>query len=539
MKMQNRIPALILALLLCVSMLAACSTPAPASTTAPTAAAATAAPTAQPTQAPLFNETGLPIVNQPTTLKITTMRWGDMGDSFKKNQWLIDLEKNTGVTIEWTAVSNTDWPEQRSILLASNQLPDVFFGNQTITDADIASNPTLFLELTDLINKYMPNYQKAITTVPAIKGMSTSPDGKIYSFGKLLPARPQTCNQPQINKDWLTKLGLAEPTTIDELEKVLIAFKNGIPNCIPLSFNGDVPVDLFNPFGITDLNNTQMSITGGDPFYYPTSQNYKDAIKWANKLWNDGVLDQEGFTQDYAKLTGKWTNADAPIVGLAFQWTPDAVFGKWSSQYESLAPLKGPDGKQYASGDKDGVFSVMRNEANITTQCKTPEVAARWIDQFYDNEASIQNFWGAIGTVITKNADGTYQLNNPPEGTSADAWYWDQSLRDFGPKFVEPSFNSLIKLNPAAGDGLKLELSKMADPFVTTPFPNVIYTADENTQLSTLTTDINGYVLQMRAEWITKGGIDAGWDAYIQKLQDMGLDKLIKIRMDAYARYTK
>ena len=47
-----------------------------------------------------------------------------------------------------------------------------------------------------------------------------------------------------------------------------------------------------------------------------------------------------------------------------------------------------------------------------------------------------QNFWGAIGTVITKNSDGTYTLNNPPEGTSADAWYCDQSLRDFGPRYI-------------------------------------------------------------------------------------------------------
>ena len=554
MKTLSKIPVLLLALLLSVSMLlAACSSntgaPSAAATTVaaePSSAAATDTPASQPTTTTsdkAFNETGLPIVNTPTTLNITTMRWGDMGDSFKKNTWLVNLEKETGVTINWTAVSNSDWPEQRSILLASGQLPDVFFGNQTITDADIAANTALFVELSNLISKYMPNYQQALTTVPAIKATTTSPDGKIYSFGKILPARPNTRNQVIINKQWLDKVGMAAPTTIDELEKVLIAFKDKDPNGnsqkdeIPLSFNGDIPIDLLNPFGITDINNTWMSITDGDPFFYPTSENYKAAIKWVHKLWTDGVLDQEGFTQDYAKLTGKWTNDSAPIVGLSFQWTPDAVNGKWSSQFEAIAPLKGPDGKQYAGGDKNGVFSVMRNEAHITTQCKTPEVAARWIDQFYTNEASIQNFWGAIGTVITKNSDGTYALNNPPEGTSADAWYWDQSLRDFGPKFVDPNFNSNIKLDSKAGDGLKLELSKMADPYVTTPFPDAIYTADETTELSTLTTDIGGYVLQQRAEWITKGGIDEGWDAYVKKLGDMGLEKFIKIRMDAYARF--
>ena len=48
----------------------------------------------------------------------------------------------------------------------------------------------------------------------------------------------------------------------------------------------------------------------------------------------------------------------------------------------------------------------------------------------------------------------------PPEGISADAWYWEQSLRDFGPKFVEPGFNEKLLLDPTAGDGFKLEIAE-------------------------------------------------------------------------------
>lgn len=41
----------------------------------------------------------------------------------------------------------------------------------------------------------------------------------------------------------------------------------------------------------------------------------------------------------------------------------------------------------------------------------------------------------------------------------------------------------------------------------------------------------------MRAQWVTKGGIDEEWEAYVKKLNDMGLDKLMKIRTAAYDRY--
>ena len=208
-----------------------------------------------------------------------------------------------------------------------------------------------------------------------------------------------------------------------------------------------------------------MLLEGDGAVFFPHYQ-CKAGIKYARELWEAGVIDPETFTQDWSMITSKWANEEIPIVGLTFQWTPDAVMGKWSDQYIAIPPLAGPDGQRYAGGDKDGVFAIMGHEAEITKDCKNPEIAAKWLDAFYTNEASIQNFWGAIGTVITKNDDGTYVLNDPPEGTSADAWYWDQSLRDFGPKFVEPGFSDKILLSKESGDGLKLELSKMADPYV-------------------------------------------------------------------------
>ncbi len=549
MKKLSKVLAVAMAAFMVTSSLSGCTQkPAADNTTksetsSDTSSNAADTSTGTETDAGGFNETGMPIVNEPVTISVLTMRWGDMGDSFAKNQWLVDLEARSNVKVEWIVKSSNDWGEQKSILFAGGDLPDVFFGNQTIKDGDIMGNLDYFMPLDEVIDKYMPNYKKAIETLPVLKEVSTFPDGKIYSFAKNLPSRPMTCNQPIINKVWLDNLGLEVPDTYEDLAKVLVAFKendangNGNPNDeIPVSFSGDIHNDMFNPFGISDINATSMIMQNGQPVYYPTSENYKSAIKWLRDLYAAGAIDAESFTQDNSMLTGKFVNADAPLVGFSMQWVPDAVFGKWSDQYIAIPPLKGPDGNRYAGGDKNGVFSIMRNEAEITTFCKSPEVVARWIDEFYDSEASIQNFWGAIGTVISKNSDGTYTLNNPPEGTSADAWYWDQSLRDFGPKFVEPGFSDKILLSKESGDGLKLEISKMADAYVMDQYPKVIFTEEENNELATLSTDIGSYVLQTRAKWITNGGIDEEWDAYVSKLKAMDVDKLIQIYMDAFNR---
>jgi len=494
-----------------------------------------------------FNETGMPIVKEPVTLTVLTTRWGNMGDSFKNNEFLVDLETRSNVKIEWQVQSLNDWSEQKGIMLASGELPDVIFGFQTFNDADIMNNLELFLPLNDLVEQHMPNFKQATEEMPDLAKVATFPDGNMYSLSKNLPLRPVSCNQPIINKQWLDNLGLSVPTTIDELYNVLKAFKeqdangNGDPNDeIPISGAKGLSMDLLNPFGITDINGYKIMVNDDQTLtYYPTSEQYKEGIKWLHKLYSEGIIDAEAFTQDDTMLSAKRQDPNVSRVGFEYAWTPDSNFGQWSSEYAVIAPIKGADGKQYTGGDPNGVSSIMRNEVLITKFCEQPEVAARWIDEFYTGEASIQNFWGGIGNVITKHDDGTYTLNDPPEGTSADSWYWDSSLRDFGPKYVSKEFAEMVKLSPTSGDGLKVELSKIAEATVTTPYPNVMFTDEENEERPTLTTDIDKYVETTRAKWITEGGIDEEWDAYIEQLNAMGLERLIQIYTDAYERYAK
>jgi putative aldouronate transport system substrate-binding protein len=493
-----------------------------------------------------FNETGLPITKNQTTIKVVTMRWGDMGDTFTKNKWLQNLEKQTNIKVEWEVKSSNDWDEQKQLLLSSGSMPDVILGDGTFNNSDIVNNLGYFVPLDQYIDKYMPNLKKAMQDYPTLKKISTFPDGKIYSMPARLPSRPYSCDQLVINKTWLDKLGLKAPTNIDELENVLKAFKDKDPNGngkkdeIPYTTNASkgLDVNFLSPFGVTDLNSTYMMIQDDKPVFWPTSEQYKTAIKWVHKLYAEGLIDPEIFTQDDTKTSGKYQSADAATVGISYQWSLDAVFGKWSSQYEVIAPVAGPDGKKYQGGDPE-TQSYRRNELEITKSCKCPEAVARWADQWYTGEASIQNFWGALDEVTKKNDNGTYSLLTPPSGTSADSWYWSSSLRDFGPKFVSEDFNKKITLPQASGDGLKLQLDKLGKDYVTKPFPDLMYTTQEFSDLATLNTDIKNYVNQTEAQWVTKGGTDEQWNAYVAKLNEMGLDKFVKIRTDAYNRYTK
>ena len=208
-----------------------------------------------------FHAEGMPIVDEPITISVLTMRWGSMGDSFKTNPFLVNLEKESNVKVNWQIVSSNDWADnQKPVMLAGGEsaLPEVVLGFQTFSESDIINNVEYFLPLEDLIEQYMPNLTKAFEEMPALKAISTSADGHIYSLPSRMPKRPVACNVPVINVKWLENLGLEVPTTIDELENVLRAFKeqdangNGDPNDeIPFTGIG-LGMDFLTPFGMTD-----------------------------------------------------------------------------------------------------------------------------------------------------------------------------------------------------------------------------------------------------------------------------------------------
>lgn len=140
------------------------------------------------------------------TYTIATVRWTDAWpNDFLESGVMKELEEKHGINIEWQIYYNSDWAEQKSLLLASGDLPDAFLGSISLKATDIAQNKSSFLELTDYINEEnMPNLTGVFEKDPEMKAIATDRDGKIYSLPKKLPLRPKVCGNPlYINKEWL------------------------------------------------------------------------------------------------------------------------------------------------------------------------------------------------------------------------------------------------------------------------------------------------------------------------------------------------
>ena len=173
-----------------------------------------------------MNMTGMPIVKEPVTLKIMVGKNAAQTNWDKMLVWR-EYEKLSGVHVEWIEVIQNSIIEKRNLAIASGDLPDIFF-KCNIPTKDLQSNGEqgIFVKLNDLINKFAPNFKKAITERNDVeKGIKTV-DGSIYSLPYIMDVlSPAITGKTFMNKKWLDKLGMKVPSTTDEFYNILSAIK--------------------------------------------------------------------------------------------------------------------------------------------------------------------------------------------------------------------------------------------------------------------------------------------------------------------------
>jgi putative aldouronate transport system substrate-binding protein len=496
-----------------------------------------------------FNATGYPIVNQPLTLKViaakhvSTMEYNDL-PIFK------ELEKKTGIHIEWEYAGN-DWGTNKPLVLATGDLPDLFLGFGTLSQNDIIANPGMFRDLTPLIKSYGTNIKAMFRADPGMEKFSKATDGKIYGLAMKMARRPETYEVWSINQDWLTKLNLKLPTTTEEFYQVLKAFKtrdpngNGIADEIPWSFfgpwtNNGGSFALFSAFGMnSSIANVWLTVSNGRVQYIPAQDGFKDVISFMRRLYAEGLIDQESFTNTdigtwFARLNPTAGSPDQ--IGVSGFWSQDILWGTERMQrYTVMMPLKGPKGEQgwprnteYVQGS---AYCV-----EIPTSSKNAEIIMRWVDALYEPLTSLQLYYGALGLVVADNGNGTYDIVLPPadSGIDNDTWIWGNAVNNIIPGYAD-GMTKYIRNDYLFGPQYNDKLNYV--PYYKEYYPVAPMTPEEADELALLTTDITPFAEEQASHWIVDGGIEQEYDGFIRQIRGMGLDRMVAIYQGIYNRY--
>ncbi|WP_284645154.1 extracellular solute-binding protein [Paenibacillus silviterrae] len=508
------------------------------------------APEAQEKQAPSnLNATGMPIAKEKLTLRMVAGK-SAVTKNFEDMKFFKDLETKSNIHIDWEPIPDASLKEKINLIFAGGELPDAFYGHYILQNDEVLNYGTqgVLIPLEGLIDKYAPNIKKLFDANPGYKKDLTAPDGHIYSLPTIDESNATAKDALFINKKWLDKLNLQVPTTTEEFYKVLQAFKendmngNGKKDEIPFSFRWDSNIQglysMFGSFGLTDrygkaemLNHIVMK---GDKVTYSAVQpEYKEAIQYFHRLFKEGLIDREGFTHDQkmylAKLKSKENN-----VGAFVGWSINSTLGTGNDQFVAVPPLKGPKGTQLWAKYQSGILS--KGAFAITSVNKHPEATIRWADMMYDPMVSLQASKGVFGLNMKELPDGRIETLEPPQGMSADEFRHKEAPGSKSLFSITKETQAKLVVPESATEKQKLE--ELYAPFQEKNiFPGVYFNATELDSLVKYFTDIDTYASKMYAKWLLDGGIESEWDAYVKKMNDMGLEKMIAIYQSAYDRY--
>ncbi|MFC0216723.1 extracellular solute-binding protein [Paenibacillus chartarius] len=152
------------------------------------------------------------------------------GDTPESNQYTRYVKDNLNIQtkIAWQAATGKDYDQKVNLSIASNDLPDAMVVNDTQLRQMVKANQ--LADLTEVYNTYASPAMKGI--IDTTKGLAT----KAVTFNGKMMAIPNVTTESDmvhlmwIRKDWLDKLGLAVPKTVEELEKVAKAFVEQDPD---------------------------------------------------------------------------------------------------------------------------------------------------------------------------------------------------------------------------------------------------------------------------------------------------------------------
>ena len=515
----------------------------------------------------------LPIVTKPVTLRYMIAQPPTLID-FSTNAYTVWMEKQTGVHLEFEAVPTANTAEKRGIVLASGDYPDVFCGMQITPAEELQYGMTdkRLLGLNALIEKYGVVTKQRFAEAPEMKQFATAMDGEIYSLPSYTTLEHvQVAQRLWINFAWLNKLGLKMPTTTEELYSVLKAFKtkdvngNGKADEIPLmgvaggNWHGLIDGFLTEPFIWYDGNSgtgsgalgQHMYSDKGTLKYIPIQPAYREALRYIHKLWSEGLVYSGSYTQTGDQARQLIENPGTEIVGSCTTGNFHSVTtigGPRYRLYIYCPPIAGPDGKRNAHWDPYG--GVRLGFFAISAKCKYPEVAIRWADYAYTDDASLRMRQGEKGVDWRDALPGEIGFHGAPakiaritQGAGNQNKHWDNQGLWWEPATVRINTTVPKDLDLWSGLGMQKFLNDSAQPYLkSVPDKSIIvpplrYTTEENNKISVAATEVTSAFNQAKIKFITgELSLDTDWDKYIADLDKRGLREWLSMAQKAYDR---
>jgi putative aldouronate transport system substrate-binding protein len=510
-----------------------------------------------PASALTLSEPGtLPITDETVTLTVWAQE--TVGRDYETCPQTVNLEKMTGVHVEWKMLSSTeDQNTAFNLSIASNDLPDVYFSRWfRTTDITNCIEGNVLLPLDDLIESDGVYYRQALEEQPQYRDMLTATDGHIYTFMYTDTGVHKDCEYKMwVKASWLDTLGIEMPTTPEEFKNLLIAIRDNDVNGngdatdeIPLVgyYNGrqtDPVRFLMNPFELY-RENYYVITDDGEMRFLANTDGWRDGLRYLADLYAEGLIAEETYVQDSTQFNNLLNKpAEEAIVGTFPCWYQGAQIDTnvldWTD-YIAVPPLEGPTGLRQAAARKGGNFNMV---GAITTSCENPVVAFRWMDWMISEDGSYFGMYGVEGENFEWVDEPSYYGDEKSIAriTSDVDTLWNSGTF---PRYDRAYIRYATTQNPEAyttdNTYVLLSAAQAYEPYyVWHNIPDVVWCADEDIiqERADYQTLFNDYILTTNTQFVM-GELDINdddvWAEYVAELDAMGLEDYMAVLAEYY-----
>ena len=475
---------------------------------------------------------------------VTTLNSGsDLGDT----ELYKELEKRTGVKIEFIHPVAGQETEQFNLRVASGDLPDMMTFNFLTSfpgGPDKAIDTDVITRLNDLIPIYAPNLSAVLEKDQELDKMIKTDSNNYYVFPFVRNDDYLTIYMgPMLRADWLEELGLSVPETIDEWYNVLKAFKNEKKAQAPLSIqtflNTVRTTSAFvGAYGVKD----DFYVEDGKVVFGPIEPGYKEYLATMNKWYKEGLLDNDFATTERSSLNAKLLSDQ---TGATVGWT-GGTMGTFLDTMKEENPKADLVATPYPVLKKGSTPKFGHNTPRFTgatsvaisAKSKHKEIAAKWLDYGYSEEGHMLLNFGIEG-ISYEMADGypkyTEFITNNPDGLAMSSIMPQYMTSTYGgPMLQDRRYMEQYSKYDQQKNALDVWAKTTEKDYL---FPAVTRTADEDRTYSSIMNDINTYREEMILKFILGQEPISNFDKYVEVIKSMGIDEAIKINQEALKRY--
>jgi len=475
-----------------------------------------------------------------------------------------ELEKKFNVTFKIPDVDTSD-KQKFDLMVASGEMPD-FTAGLMKTPIELYEQEVTRSIPTSIIRKSAPNYAKLLDNNPAGWKMNVAKDKKdeltaMTGFVESQSSYPYYSSFYRL--DWLENLGIKPKGTLEQIDaegKLWIASeaftRDEFLNILDKFTNGDPDKngknDTIGTIGMKDLNHTWFPLMGsyglneaysinenGKAIFYYSSEKYKDFLKTVADVYKKGLIDREYLTNDFQKMSEKYAKGNAGYAATV------TIYMSSEANMLTRAPMNmlkaDPKAKIVMTPPEVGpnkeqgvpIYSATPFRYNFYISKKVDDKKLERILQIFDYAAvskeGFQKFrFGEEGkhyTVQEKNGFKFWKWN---DGVNFGK---DTGFGVFNTNMVVPNDGRMMSETPEVQKLTKNYL--LTDKWLKYNIYPYKFDLTGSTKFAEVQAQTKATLDTIIKEFYSKSvtgeiNSDKEWDAYIQKLNKAGYDKLLE-----------